>query len=132
MKPGPYPFICPSCSARYPIRIDRKEYTVPDYCDLLRCDTCANTLVLHADDIDAQMSQRKFSPGEFEPTLESSLAPCKCGGHFKFSAPYRCPVCLSIVSVDEIKLQVNYEGDQKGAPLITMGIAFSSPSIWKR
>ncbi len=129
MGVGKNQFFCHECESSYPIEIYRIEYT--DECFVLNCNQCALTLVIIGDDWDAKLDPNKSKKIGFEKYTEESLKPCRCGGVYRFSAPHRCPVCLSAVSIEVIKKQIDWWGTEDGIPGVVMGIAYSSSNCWK-
>ena len=89
--------------------------------DLLHCDICGkSTTVSHEElgeihlgyikglrvpyaiaragldaKIQAQYTGPVLTPDEYTAAAEATLAPCECGGTFRYAAPPRCPTCRS-------------------------------------
>ncbi len=128
-----YPFKCPSCKETYTIQ----NYSIgmSDILEL-RCSNCATTLHIGLYDHMIGILYKKYGlyTGSFFENLYNSLKLCKCGGHYRIDAAYRCRACNATVSMNEIKKQIDYKGTH---PAATPGIAMdnivdsSKENIWK-
>jgi hypothetical protein len=53
-----------------------------------------------------------LSRAAYHAAAEATLAPCGCGGHFRYDAPARCPTCRSTAAsweVDPTAVRMHYD-----------------------
>jgi hypothetical protein len=108
--------ICRACGTRFSARSGGGFVF-----DLLHCDTCGRTQSIRHEDLgDIHLRFVKGLPGpyavcrmegdrriqreypgtplseeEYHAAAEATLAPCPCGGRFRYDARARCPTCRS-------------------------------------
>ena len=89
--------ICPNCQEE--IRLRQKHFYHSGFSNLgfLYCDKGSSTLKFGSYNPNYQRIVGHKHPWtltvEEKAKLENLLAPCKCGGRFRFSAPPLCPFC---------------------------------------
>lgn len=90
---------CPSCQKE--ITLQQKHFYHAGFSNLgyLYCDKDSSTLKFGSYNPNYQSIMRHKHPwtltAEEKAVLEKHLAPCKCGGRFRFDAPPLCPFCKS-------------------------------------
>ena len=123
-------FTCPHCEKAYTI----STYHI-DFSDVneLRCCSCASTLSLNIYSPKHLKLYEKYGAynENFVIELESMLKPCKCGGTFRFEAPYRCKFGKEELGLTEIKRQINLVGSEDGRPGLIITGKMPVKNIWK-
>jgi hypothetical protein len=88
---------CPEC--RRVFQVDQKYAYHAGFSNVgfLYCDTCPNLVVFSSFDPRYEEIVGKLHPWTLNLykkwKVERQLITCTCGGHFRFSAPPRCPLC---------------------------------------
>jgi hypothetical protein len=89
--------ICPNCQKE--IRLRQKYFYHAGFSNrgFLYCDKSSSTLKFGSYNPNYQRIVGRKHPwtlsAEEKTKLEIHLAPCKCGGRFRFDAPPLCPFC---------------------------------------
>ena len=101
---------CPHCGKIIELQQQYLYHAGFSNLGFLYCDTCSNILEFGSYNPNYETIVGNKHPWVLTPEekteLESHLAPCPCGGHFKFNAYPRCPFCgedLSSLLPDNIR-----------------------------
>lgn len=88
---------CPHCNKVIELKQKHFYHAGFSNCWFLYCNKCSNTLKFGIYNPTYQLIVGQKHPwtltNKEKVKLEKYLAPCQCGGHFRFSAPPLCPFC---------------------------------------
>jgi hypothetical protein len=89
---------CPKCHRTFHTNQEYAYHAGFGNVGFLYCDSCPNLVVFGSFDPDyRKIVGRKVHPWVLGPfkrwRVERRLKPCSCGGHFRFGAKPRCPLC---------------------------------------
>jgi Zn finger protein HypA/HybF involved in hydrogenase expression len=64
---------------------------------------------VHDKDVQEHAPVEPISKSKYHAEVESQAGSCKCGGHYAFDAPPRCPACRSTRMDQIMGIEVNYD-----------------------